>query len=262
MASAAAIGRYSRRNKRQPRLVEPPRPPRRPPASTPPSGRRSSSATSTSRGVYIEGSETQLSFGESSSFATDPLLLRAGVGPIQPPGHQQGPAQWHGHQVLLSKFNGCVSGEYRIGLDAQRHVIFQREVSPWIVTTTDVIPLHEWHSIVCTYDGHFMRIYIDCRHAAHVACGPQKTDQTSPTLLGADLCGYASPTARATSLRSHCGRCVSAHLARRPCNYPTAARKSPTPARPPAALRSLARRQRGEAARDVEPVGVGTLSRT
>ena len=101
--------------------------------------------------MYIEGSETQLSFGESSSFATEIHFYCEPVSePIQPPGHQQGPAQWHGHQVLLSKFNGCVSGEYRIGLDAQRHVIFQREVSPWIVTTTDVIPLHEWHSIVCT----------------------------------------------------------------------------------------------------------------
>ena len=177
------------------RLVEtPPRPPRRPPAS-PPTLRQALELChfDQSRHVYIEGSETQLSFGESSSFATEIHFYCEPVSePIQPPGHQQGPAQWHGHQVLLSKFNGCVSGEYRIGLDAQRHVIFQREVSPWIVTTTDVIPLHEWHSIVCTYDGHFMRIYIDCRHAAHVACGPQKTDQTSPTLLGADLCGYAS----------------------------------------------------------------------
>ena len=177
------------------RLVEtPPRPPRRPPAS-PPTLRQALELChfDQSRHVYIEGSETQLSFGESSSFATEIHFYCEPVSePIQPPGHQQGPAQWHGHQVLLSKFNGCVSGEYRIGLDAQRHVIFQREVSPWIVTTTDVIPLHEWHSIVCTYDGHFMRIYIDCRHAAHVACGPQKTDLTTPTLIGADLCGYAS----------------------------------------------------------------------
>ena len=37
-----------------------------------------------------------------------------------------------------------------------------------------------------------MRIYIDCRQAAHIACGPQKTDLTSPTIIGADLCGYAS----------------------------------------------------------------------
>jgi len=146
-----------------------------------------------SKHVYLAGSETDLSFGESAQFAVEVhFFCEPNSEPIQPPGHQQGPAQWHGHQVLISKFNGCVSGEYRIGLDAQRHVIFQREVSPWIVTTTDVIPLHEWHSIVCTYDGHFMRIYIDCRHAAHVACGPQKTDLTTPTLIGADLCGYAS----------------------------------------------------------------------
>jgi len=143
--------------------------------------------------VFLEGSEGALSFGESACFATEiHFYCEPNSDPIEPPGHQQGPAQWHGHQVLLSKFNGCVSGEYRIGLDAQRHVIFQREVSPWIVTTTDVIPLHEWHSIVCTYDGHFMRIYIDCRQAAHIACGPQKTDLSSPTLIGADLCGYAS----------------------------------------------------------------------
>lgn len=143
--------------------------------------------------VVLEGSEGALSFGESAAFATEiHFYCEPNSDPIEPPGHQQGPAQWHGHQVLLSKFNGCVSGEYRIGLDAQRHVIFQREVSPWIVTTTDVIPLHEWHSIVCTYDGHFMRIYIDCRQAAHIACGPQKTDLQSPTLIGADLCGYAS----------------------------------------------------------------------
>jgi len=143
--------------------------------------------------VFMEGSEGALSFGESACFATEiHFYCEPNSEPIEPPGHQQGPAQWHGHQVLLSKFNGCVSGEYRIGLDAQRHVIFQREVSPWIVTTTDVIPLHEWHSIVCTYDGHFMRIYIDCRQAAHIACGPQKTDLSSPTLIGADLCGYAT----------------------------------------------------------------------
>lgn len=145
------------------------------------------------RHIYLEGSEGGLSFGEAAPFATEIHFYCEPISdPIEPPGHQQGPAQWHGHQVLLSKFNGCVSGEYWIGLDAQRHVIFQREVSPWIVTTTDVIPLHEWHSIVCTYDGHFMRIYIDCRHAAHIACGPQKTDLTTPTMLGADLCGYAS----------------------------------------------------------------------
>jgi len=146
-----------------------------------------------SKHCYLEGSEAGLSFGEASCFATEiHFYCEPNSEPIEPPGHQQGPAQWHGHQVLLSKFNGCVSGEYRIGLDAQRHVIFQREVSPWIVTTTDVIPLQEWHSIVCTYDGHFMRIYIDCRHAAHVACGPQKTDLTTPAMLGADLCGYAT----------------------------------------------------------------------
>jgi hypothetical protein len=143
--------------------------------------------------VYIEGSESGLSFGESNAFAVEiHFYCEPCSEPIDPPGHQQGPAQWHGHQVLLSKFNGCVCGEYRIGLDAQRHVIFQREVAPWIVTTTDVIPLHEWHSIVCTYDGHFMRIYIDCRHAAHIACGPQKTDLASPAMIGADLCGYAT----------------------------------------------------------------------
>mmetsp|Transcript_48403 Transcript_48403/g.104896 ORF Transcript_48403/g.104896 Transcript_48403/m.104896 type:complete len:882 (+) Transcript_48403:189-2834(+) len=146
-----------------------------------------------SKHIFLQGSETGLSFGESAAFATEiHFYCEPNSEPIEPPGHQQGPAQWHGHQVLLSKFNGCVSGEYRIGLDAQRHVIFQREVSPWIVTTTDVIPLHEWHSIVCSYDGHYMRIYIDCRHAAHIACGPQKTDLTTPTLIGADLCGYAS----------------------------------------------------------------------
>ena len=94
--------------------------------------------------VFLEGSEGALSFGESACFATEiHFYCEPNSDPIEPPGHQQGPAQWHGHQVLLSKFNGCVSGEYRIGLDAQRHVIFQREVSPWIVTTTDVIPLHE-----------------------------------------------------------------------------------------------------------------------
>ena len=129
-----------------------------------------------SKHVYLHGSETDLSFGESAQFAVEiHFFCEPNSEPIQPPGHQQGPAQWHGHQVLLSKFNGCVSGEYRIGLDAQRHVIFQREVSPWIVTTTDVIPLHEWHSIVCTYDGHFMRIYIDCRHAASTWSTPRPT---------------------------------------------------------------------------------------
>jgi hypothetical protein len=244
------------------RLLEtPPRPPRRPPAS-PPTLRQALELChfDQSRHVYIEGSETQLSFGESSSFATEIHFYCEPVSePIQPPGHQQGPAQWHGHQVLLSKFNGCVSGEYRIGLDAQRHVIFQREVSPWIVTTTDVIPLHEWHSIVCTYDGHFMRIYIDCRHAAHVACGPQKTDQTSPTLLGADLCGYASAHhfegyISEVSLWQVCFR-------RSPRSPPVqlsdgrAQVSDAPPARPPPSA-ALARRQRGEAARDVEPVGV------
>lgn len=80
--------------------------------------------------VYIEGSEVQLSFGDSAAFATEiHFYCEPCSEPIPPPGHQQGPAQWHGHQVLISKFNGNVSGEYRIGLDAQRHVIFQREVS-------------------------------------------------------------------------------------------------------------------------------------
>ena len=186
------------------RLVEtPPRPPRRPPAS-PPTLRQALELChfDQSRHVYIEGSETQLSFGESSSFATEiHFYCEPNADPIEPPGHQQGPAQWHGHQVLLSKFNGCVSGEYRIGLDAQRHVIFQREVSPWIVTTTDVIPLHEWHSIVCTYDGHFMRIYIDCRHAAHVACGTNGTlasrrrhgQRGTPSTWPCPLSSYVAP---------------------------------------------------------------------
>ena len=80
--------------------------------------------------VYLEGSEGSLSFGETAAFATEiHFYCEPNSEPIEPPGHQQGPAQWHGHQVLLSKFNGCVGGEYRIGLDAQRHVIFQREVS-------------------------------------------------------------------------------------------------------------------------------------
>ena len=143
--------------------------------------------------LVVEHSEHLLSFGDAQPFAVEVhFYCQPHSKPIAPPGHQQGPAQWHGHQVLISKFNGCVSGEYRIGLDAQRRVIFQREVSPWIVTTTDTIPLREWHSVVCTYDGNFMRIYIDCRHAAHIACGPQKIDLATPTLIGADLCGYAT----------------------------------------------------------------------
>lgn len=107
-------------------------------------------------------------------------------------GHQQGPAQWHGHQVLLSKFNGCVSGEYRLGLDAQRRPIFQREVEPWIVTGPDPVPANEWHSVVATYDGATMRLYLDSRLVASVKCGEQKADEITPVVLGADLCGYAT----------------------------------------------------------------------
>ena len=81
------------------RLVEtPPRPPRRPPAS-PPTLRQALELChfDQSRHVYIEGSETQLSFGESSSFATEIHFYCEPVSePIQPPGHQQGPTQWHG----------------------------------------------------------------------------------------------------------------------------------------------------------------------
>ena len=75
------------------------------------------------RHVYLAGSESGLSFGDAAPFATEIHFYCApNSEPIEPPGHQQGPAQWHGHQVLLSKFNGCVSGEYRIGLDAQRRL--------------------------------------------------------------------------------------------------------------------------------------------
>ena len=105
-----------------------------------------------------------------------------------------------------------------------------------------------------------MRIYIDCRHAAHVACGPQKTDLTSADAprrrplrlrLGAPLrglhlgglivAGACSPLSLGSARKS---------LARSTRNFSDA-----PPARPPPSA-ALARRQRGEAARDVEPAGV------
>jgi len=145
------------------------------------------------KSVQIEDSVVDLSFGGLAPFSIEAhFYIEPCAEPILPPGHQQGPAQWHGHQVLVSKFNGCVSGEYRLGLDSQRRVIFQREVDPWIVTTQESIPPHEWHSVVATYDGRTMRIYVDSRLSAHVACGAQKADTVSPVVLGADLCGYAT----------------------------------------------------------------------
>ena len=52
------------------------------------------------RHLYIEGSEVQLSFGESAAFATEiHFYCDPQTPPIPPPGHQQGPAQWHGHQA-------------------------------------------------------------------------------------------------------------------------------------------------------------------
>ena len=55
-----------------------------------------------SRHVYIEGSEVQLSFGEVAGFATEiHFYCDPQSEPIPPPGHQQGPAQWHGHQARL-----------------------------------------------------------------------------------------------------------------------------------------------------------------
>ncbi|HEX2912205.1 MAG TPA: LamG-like jellyroll fold domain-containing protein [Chloroflexia bacterium] len=94
---------------------------------------------------------------------------------------------------IISKFNGAVSGEYKLSILPDGQVEFHRETPPWemLSGTQNVVPFNQWSHVAATYDGQTMVIYINGVAVANQVRGAQYTDLNTPVLIGATLVNNA-----------------------------------------------------------------------
>ena len=144
------------------------------------------------RHVWVEGCDLNLDlsgtkpFSAAITFYCDPRTEPPPLG-----GHQRGPAKWHEDKILLSKYNGNCCGSFRIGLNKRQQLLFERgkdTESPLL--SKQKLEDHAWHTVVCTYDGRYMAIYINGRSSARCRGESQAEDAEAPLLIGADLLSY------------------------------------------------------------------------
>ena len=138
------------------------------------------------RHVWVEGADVNLDLSDSANFSAAISFyveLNSVVPP--PPGHQRGPARWHGDMVLLSKFNGNCCGSFRISLNARRCVTFERNSKTGQLLSPYPLKEHAWHTLVCSYDGRDMRMFVNGQLCSTTADRLQQpSDRETPLLIG------------------------------------------------------------------------------
>lgn len=88
-----------------------------------------------------------------------------------------------GEQVLLSKFNAGLRGEYRLGLDAHGRPFVGREAEPWALLAPEPVSPNCWHSAVGVYDGETLCLFVDHVLVAQAPSAAQFCDQVSSVLV-------------------------------------------------------------------------------
>ena len=140
------------------------------------------------RHIWIENSDVDLNLGGRRGFAAAVAFRRSPLQElIEPPGHQRGPAKWHGDQVLLSKYNGNVCGAFRLGIDVEGFLFFERNVAPQPLRSNEVVEDESWHVVVCSYDGEELSIFLDGVLCASEQSGSQLDEEETPLLIGSNL---------------------------------------------------------------------------
>ncbi len=65
-------------------------------------------------------------------------------------------------QRIMSKYDGGVVGYYIMGLNSSGKLYLFRERAPWgSAVSLNSVPLNEWSHVAATYDGNYMRLYIN-----------------------------------------------------------------------------------------------------
>ena len=85
---------------------------------------------------------------------------------------------------IVGKHNAGVAGTFIFEITSDNKVYITREVAPWSITTTDVVPDNTWTHVAMTYDGTNVRVYINGNLAGTQAFGAI-TSNNEEVLIGA-----------------------------------------------------------------------------
>ena len=85
--------------------------------------------------------------------------------------------------MVVSKYNGAVVGQFQLYVNSNGTVSFIREVSPWSIVSTIIIPEGKWSHIAATYDGSTMYLYINGQLAGSLVSGSVGTSAASTFVL-------------------------------------------------------------------------------
>jgi hypothetical protein len=86
--------------------------------------------------------------------------------------------------TILGKYNGGVAGTLNLDVAADNKIVAGREVSPWSLTSTSMIPDNIWTHVAMTYDGSNLRIFINGALDATGTFGSVSSN-TEDVLIGA-----------------------------------------------------------------------------
>ncbi len=92
--------------------------------------------------------------------------------------------------TIIGRFNKKKQGEFRLAINAENRIIFNREVAPWTVVGSREIPLGVWTHVAIIYDGNYMRILINGQEDIAVLATGKSSSCNSNILIGANYDNY------------------------------------------------------------------------
>lgn len=138
------------------------------------------SADGASNGLHFDGTDDYIDLSNSSSLnfaSTQNFTLEAWVKRKTGLGGE-----------IISRYNGGVSGQYTLRIENNGNVYFLREVAPYQLISTTAISENSWHHIAATYDGSYMKIFIDGVLSGSMISGSvSATANSQKILIGARL---------------------------------------------------------------------------
>lgn len=86
--------------------------------------------------------------------------------------------------TIVGKHNAGVAGTFIFEITSDNKLYITREVAPWSITTTDLVPDNIWTHVAMTYDGTNVRVYINGNLVGTQAFGAI-TSNNEEVLIGA-----------------------------------------------------------------------------
>ena len=86
--------------------------------------------------------------------------------------------------TIVGKHNAGVAGTFIFEITSDNKLYITREVAPWSITTTDLVPDNIWTHVAMTYDGTNVRVYINGTLVGTQAFGAI-TSNNEEVLIGA-----------------------------------------------------------------------------